>query len=158
MRFHHEHEPSSLLEHEPPVMAPTEPGRRLPPARQLDRSMGRLDVPGPRDPRHLGADPEGITDVFERLRADREVEHAVVERPGLGGADILLNPRLLRDALWQLSVNDGRRPLVVRLPGTYVDHPVGAWMDGSPSADVEDKGVVGEAPEYLGKSGVHDRS
>ncbi len=107
---------------EPVVVRPAGPGAVDPVALLLE-PRGDLDVSRPRDARQLGADPDGVADVLERVRADRERELVVGEGPGLAVADVAGDPGLGSEALAAAI------PLAVEpagLVGHQVDHPVGA--------------------------------
>src|SRR6476620_5175760 len=94
--------------------------------RRLLLEPGRnFDVAGARHPLQLLADPDRIADVLERVRADREVELIVLERPRLARADVALDPRVGAEAL------AARVALLVaveaaRVVGQQVDDPVRA--------------------------------
>jgi hypothetical protein len=83
------------------------------------------------------ADPDRVADVLERVRADRDVELVVGERPRLVVADVAHDPGVLGEAL------GGRVAEVAVVAaggvGLQVEHPVGARHRLGPAADVEDR-------------------
>ena len=109
--------------------------------RLLDYPPRRRPQTFPDDPRDLGAYAHGIAHVLERVRTDHEVELVVLERPGLGVADVALHPCGGAEALLATglaSVETARRVLL------HVDHPVRARERPAPAADVEHERVVGD--------------
>src|SRR4051812_2133616 len=95
-----EHEVDMALAHvdQPVVVAPPDP-RPLPAERLLVESGWHLHVARRRNSVELAADPHGVAHVLESVRAHREVELAVLERPRLAGADVTLDPRRGPEAL-----------------------------------------------------------
>src|SRR5579884_3251421 len=139
-----EHELQARLahEHQPAVMAPPNPGA-LDAVGELLAHRRNLDVARGGDPLELGGHVDGIAHVLERVRADREVELAVGERPRLAVADVALHPGGRVEALLRGVAVVAQ--LAARLIGDRVEHAVGPRERTRPAAHVEHPRVVSDA-------------
>src|SRR6185295_6918086 len=115
---------------------------------RFEGARGHLDVSALADSDHFGADPQGIPDVFERVRTDHEVEVLVWERKGVFGADVALDPGVEREPLAFASLRGEPAEGAIEAPrliGLHVHHPLRPVEGTGPTADLEHQ-VVGLEP------------
>src|SRR6266851_5954111 len=80
---------------EPTMVRQADGTRRLPTSARFRDSGRHLNISTLGDARHLGANPQGISYIFQGMRTDNEIDFLVVERIRLATANVTLDPGLL---------------------------------------------------------------